>query len=187
MVKLFLLLFPLLLFSSWEFTKEVDHIKLYKNQDKNFKFVQYKAITIMPYALEKISTSIADHHTYTSWLSDCVGSDRYGADIYLLMQPPWPLSQRQVWARLSKRDYKNKTIIRLISLKHKQSSHHGIWFNHLYAKFVLEALSKNETKVTLTLLADPGGYLPSWMVNLMAWKIPYQSLNDLNVYLSTRY
>ena len=84
MIKLFLLLFPILLLS-WEFSKDVNHIKLYKNYDGNFKFVQYKAITIMPYNIENISTSITDYHTYTFWLSDCISATKKGEDIYILM------------------------------------------------------------------------------------------------------
>ncbi len=184
MHKLLLLLLPVLLFS-WQEYKDIDGIKIYKKYDKKFEFVQFKAQTQMPYSSKVISNIIMNAQTYPSWLADCIQSDNIDNQVYLLMQPPWPLDQRQVWAEIQKTEYADRKVITLRSIKKYESSNSGVWFNYLYAEFILEETEDGQTQVTLTLLGDPGGFPPSWLVNLMAWQIPYKSLKDLNTYLST--
>ncbi len=167
MYKLLFLLLPALLFS-WQEYKDIDEIKIYKKYDKKFEFAQFKAQTLMPYSSKVISNIIMNSKTYTSWLADCIQADSIDEQVYILMQPPWPLNKRQVWAEIQKKEYENK----------------GVWFNYLYAEFILEETQGLQTQVTLSLLGDPGGYPPSWMVNLMAWQIPYKSLKGLNIYIS---
>lgn len=182
MYKLLFLLLPALLFS-WQEYKNIDEIKIYKEYDKKFKFVQFKAQTQMPYSSEAISSVIVNTQTYTSWLADCIQADNKNEQVYLLLQPPWPLDQRQVWAEIQKKEYANKQVITLRSIKKYESKNKGIWFNYLYAEFILEETKAYQTKVTLSLLGDPGGYPPSWLVNLMAWQIPYKSLKGLNTFI----
>ncbi|MFT7004144.1 MAG: hypothetical protein ACJAWW_001497 [Sulfurimonas sp.] len=182
MYKLFLLFLPLYLFS-WELHKETDNIRIYIEHPPKFKFAQYKAQMLMPYSIQDISDTIMDYHSYTSWLSDCIQSDKVGEEVYILMSPPWPLSHRQVWATIEKIVSKQEHIIRLNSIDANTSKHSGVWFTYLIAEFSLKAKGDLSTQVTLSLIGDPGGYPPAWLVNLMAWKIPYQSLYDLNNYL----
>ena len=183
MSKLLLLLLPVLLFS-WQEYKDMDNIKIYKQHDEKFKFVQFKVQTQIPYSSELISDVIMNAQTYTSWLADCIQADSNATEVYLLMQPPWPLNQRQVWAEIEKKEYPNKQVITLRSIKKYESQNEGVWFNYLYAEFRLEQIQDKQTKVTLSLLGDPGGYPPSWIVNLMAWEIPYKSLKGLNTYIN---
>ncbi len=185
MTKLFLLLFPFLLFS-WDEYKKIDNITIYKEHNEKFEFIQFKADTILPFSLDKISSTIMYHHSYTSWFSDCIKADKDNNSVYILMQPPWPLEKRQVWADIKKKVYPNKQVITLISIENKTSPYKAIWFNYLYAEFRLHYQTEHSTKVSLSLMGDPGGYPPSWIINFMAWKIPYQTLNNLNQYLSTK-
>ena len=182
MPRLLLLFIPFLL-CAWQEYKEIDNIRIYKKHDKKFKFVQFKADLLISSSIEQVSRVILDTRTYTSWLSDCIEAKPLEENIYLRMQPPWPLNQRQVIAKLEVQDYGKRRKISLISLNEHSTNSSAIWFNYLYAEFILEQGDNNQTKVTLSLLGDPGGYPPSWIVNLMAWKIPYQSLRDLNIYL----
>ena len=183
MSKFLFLLLPVLLFS-WQEYKDIDEIKIYTKHDKKFEFVQFKAQMQMPYSLELISDVIMDTQTYTSWLADCIQADSEDKQVYLLMQPPWPLNRRQVWAERQKKVYENKQIIILGSINRYTGENKGVWFNYLYAEFILEKSKDHQTKVTLSLLGDPGGYPPSWLVNLMAWQIPYKSLKGLNTYIN---
>jgi len=180
--KLLLLLLPVLLFS-WQEYKEIDGIKIYKKHDKKYEFVQFKARTLMPYSSEVISNTLMNAQTYPSWLADCIAAERIDNQVYLLMQPPWPLDQRQVWAEIQKKEYADRQVITLRSIKKYESQNSGVWFNYLYAEFILEEAADRQTQVTLTLHGDPGGFPPSWLVNLMAWQIPYRSLKGLNTYI----
>lgn len=182
MTKLIFLLLPFYL-CAWELHKEKDGIFIFKEHDRKFEFAQYKAEITMHYALKSISTAIMNHHSYTSWLSDCIKAERKDDFVYILMNPPWPLNHRQVWAKIEQRVYKDREIITLNSLNKKSSQDSGVWFNYLHAEFILTKKSETSTDVTLSLIGDPGGYPPTWLVNFMAWKIPYQSLYNLNQYL----
>ncbi len=186
MPKFFILLLPLLLFASeWKAYKTLDQIKLYEKQGKESGSVRFRAETIMPFSSDVIASTIMDHNSYTSWLSDCVKAERTQEKVYLLMQPPWPLSRRQVWVTVTKKAYLKKQVMIIDSLDIKSPSSDAVWFNTLHAEFVLEALKGPETKVTLTLYGDIGGSVPLWLVDLQAWRIPYDSLRDLQKYLNS--
>ena len=182
MTKLILLLLPLFLFA-WEEFKDLDQIKIYKKHEERFKFVQFKAETKLSFSVSRISDTIMDHSTYTSWLANCIKAESRGGNTYLLMQPPWPLKKRQVWTRVAKKEYAHKQIITLRSLETKTASEDAVWFNYLYGEFLLEEINSKETKLTLSQLGDPGGSVPHWLVNLMAWTIPHETLLNLKSYL----
>lgn len=57
----------------------------------------------MPYSSEVISNIIMNSQTYTSWLADCIQVNNKDQKVYLLMQTPWPLNQRQVWVEIQKK------------------------------------------------------------------------------------
>jgi len=185
MLKCFLLFFPMLLFS-WEEYKTIEKITIYKKYDSKFDFVQFKAKTNIPASMDEITKVITNLQTYKQWLSDCIKAEHANDNIYILMQPPWPLTQRQVLAKLKIRRYPYKKTIILSSVNNQTPTPNAIWFTYLYAEFNLEPIDATHTKVTLSLLGDPGGFPPSWMVNLMAWEIPYKSLRDLNKLLQQR-
>ena len=185
MLKLCFLLLPLLLFS-WEEYTQIEGISIYKKHEDKFEFVQFKAQTEFSASLESISQVVMNPQTYTLWLSDCIHAQKKDEHVYILMQPPWPLKKRQVLAKLHSKTYSHKKIITLVSLNRQKQNEEGIWFNYLYAEFLLEKIDKDQTRVTLSLLGDPGGFPPAWMVNLMAWQIPYKSLRDLKDYINLR-
>ena len=186
MYKLLFLLLPALLFS-WQEYKNIDEIKIYKKYDKKYEFVQFKAQTQIPYSLELISNIITNSQTYTFWLADCVQANNIDKHVYILMEPPWPLNQRQVWTKMEKKVYANKQVITLRSINKHEGENKGVWFNYLWAEFILEKTQDNQTLVTLSLTGDPGGFPPSWLVNLMAWEIPYKTLKGLHTYMDVIY
>ncbi|MDF1881806.1 hypothetical protein JHD50_10930 [Sulfurimonas sp. MAG313] len=185
MIKLFVLLFPIILFS-WEEYKSVDDIHIYKQDKSQFDFAQFKAETIISVSIDEITKHIINPKTYIYWLSDCINARQDNDNIYILMQPPWPLRKRQVMSKLNIKTYANKKEITLSSINKQPPSSNGIWFNYLYAMFTLEPINETHTKVTLSLVGDPGGFPPAWIVNLMAWEIPYKSLRDLKLYLKNK-
>ena len=153
MHKLLFLLLPALLFS-WQEYKNIDEIKIYKKYDKKFEFAQFKAQTLMPYSSEVISNIIMNSQTYTSWLADCIQADNIDEQIYILMRSPWPLNQRQVWTEIQKKEYANRQVIILRSIKKYESKNKGVWFNYLYTEFILEETQDLQTQVTFSLLGD---------------------------------
>lgn len=187
MHKIIILLFPLLLCASqWKAFKTLDQIEIYEKYEEGVEFVQFRAITKMPFSLDRISKTIMDHNSYTAWLADCIKAEKSEGNVYLLMQPPWPLSRRQVWVEIERKEYAKMQLITLRSLNMRTGSSDAVWFNDLYAEFILEELENSELKVTLSLLGDIGGSVPHWLINLMAWKIPYNTLLDLQKLLALR-
>jgi hypothetical protein len=185
MIKTVLFLLPLLLFS-WEPYKTIDDIAIYKQNNHDSKFVQFKAEVLLPYTLKAISKTTLSPKTYTYWLSDCIKAYQEDDNIYIQMQPPWPLNKRQMWTHLEHNVSQNSETITLKDIDKREPHHDGIWFNTVFAQFILEKIDESSTKVTLELVGDPGGFPPQWAVNLMAWEIPYKSLVQLNHYLKEK-
>ena len=51
----------------------------------------------------------------------------------------------------------------------------------LEGKWVLRATEDGKTDLTYQAVADPGGLLPSWLVNLASRKLPYRTIKNMRV------
>lgn len=189
---LFLLLIPLMLYSKinedWNQIVEREHITIYEKREERFNFSQFKGETSLPYSVQQISKVIMRPLSYPEWLADCIHAKRLFTatlKVHLITQPPWPLKPRQVNVIIKKKKRGESTVITFNSL-HQQTcikNYNAIWFNFLHAEFTLLPQGKNRTLIRLELAADPGGYIPNFLVDATGWMIPYQSLRDLRNYL----
>lgn len=189
---LFLLLIPIVLYSnideSWKKILNKENIIVFEKKEERFNFSQFKGETILPFSVKHISRVIMRPLSYPEWLADCIHAKRLFTatlKVHLITQPPWPLKARQVNVIIKKKKRANNTVITLNST-HLQTcikEYDAIWFNFLHAEFTLIPKGKNETLVRLELAADPGGYIPDFLIDATGWMIPYQSLRDLKNYL----
>ncbi|XNH23244.1 START domain-containing protein [Vibrio cyclitrophicus] len=56
---------------------------------------------------------------------------------------------------------------------------------HLESRWILTPLDNNTTHISYQVLSDPGGSIPSWLINMVAVSQPYKTLLGLSEMLES--
>ena len=101
---------------------------------------------------------------------------------YSLFAAPWPASDRDFVYRLSlaHRD-KEKVIYDMKSeLSDLMPEQEGLVRADLIeSQYTLTVIDENQTNVELIFYADPKGWLPNWIINIIQKVLPYRMLRNL--------
>lgn len=170
--------------SDWELEKDKDGIRVYTRSpgDSDVKeFKVYADINADRIEILKILTRAGD---YMNWMPNVdesrvleVVSDTKRI-VYYKVDCPWPTSNRDLvldfwvendeeqeatYIRLKENNSAKKEVSDCVRMKKA----HGYW--------KLTTIAKNKTKVYYQFLGDPGGSLPSWLVNMFIVDGPFDT------------
>lgn len=169
----------------WILKKDKDGIKVYIRDVEGIEFKEFMGIMTVDVPIEKADRLINNVPNQVNWLCDTIESRVIKDD------PVNPIQYNVITAPLvSNRDVVILTkvtrapgrIMRTFQgIKHpavpekkgvvRMRKMAGIW--------LFESVGKNQTRITYQNLADPGGNLPSGLVNLTVVKMPFVSLSNM--------
>lgn len=101
---------------------------------------------------------------------------------YSLFSAPWPASNRDFVYKLTRiSNNKSNAIYKMKSITHAKKPEDGsmIRADLMDSTYILTALSEKETRVELIFHADPKGWLPNWIINIIQRILPYLILKNL--------
>jgi hypothetical protein len=172
----------------WKLHSEKDGVQVFTQPVSNSAFKAVKAVGIVETSLSRIAYVLMDVKTTKEWV--------YGTKVCTLLKQmtpsdliyysevdlPWPASNRDFIIRITlTQDVKTKVITIVaenmptyISEKNgiiriQRSS--GLWH--------ITPVDASHVRVEYTLQVDPGGWIPAWLVNMVASTGPYQSFIGL--------
>lgn len=174
-----------------------DDIKVYLFAHKNSKLATFKAVTHIQTSLDSILAVLFDNTSCTEWIDSCGKafildnvsfSERYH---YQRFNIPFPFIDRDfIFHSILTQNPRSKSInITMYSepdyCNDKQSTQcHEVNQSKLVrvrksiGTYKLEPDSKG-IKITWIHHTDPGGYIPSWLVNQFAADTPYRTFKNL--------
>lgn len=192
---IFILLASLGLFSQnkkeeadWKIAKEKNEITIYTRLMEGSKFKEYKAVCELDATPSKLVDILLNVKEYPKWMYSVTSADileRDGENIFFVyseVKVPFPFDNRdQVTKSIVTRDSINGTqTIEVIIVpdylpKNKgmvrMESGRGYW------KFI--PLKNGGTKTIHVFGGDPGGSIPSWIVNMFLVDGPIKTLTGL--------
>ncbi len=178
--------------STWVLEKDKNGIKVYTRKVEGFEIKEFKAITTMNVPISALVALVIDVETYPKWVENVKSSkilkvvSEDEIIYYNEIKVPWPLSNRDniVIAKVIRNagtnvakvdmkgrpDYlpKDPDIVRIPEAN-------GFW------EFVQG--ENDETEVYLQYLADPGGNVPAWIVNMFIIDGPYKTLMNMKEFV----
>jgi len=172
--------------SVWELEKDESGIQVYTRAVKSSSIKEYKAITIVKGSIKSLVNKIIDGEQLKKWNYKTIRSELLEKKsknkyiIYMYNNLPWPAKDRDHISELevitvsdslitvtiksdAKRIPEKKGVIRVVEFS-------GLW--------ILEK-TKEGVKVTQQMYGDPGGYLPSFIVNSMLVNAPFNTFKRL--------
>lgn len=155
----------------WAFEKEKDNIRIYTRAVENSDFAAIRASAVMKTDSESVAAALGDGDGCAKWRLMCKSSRvlEVTSDverlIYMVLDLPWPLSDRDVVMRsITSIDTDKKTAI--ISLN-SDSAAYPAQKNvraECNGRFVITVRGDNEVEVAYEMHADLGGNISADMV-----------------------
>ncbi len=180
--------------SEWELKKEEDGIKVFlrKNQESgiNEVLIRFEAEA----SLEKAVSILRNPDNYQSWVKNCEESRRLemGPDgeclYYSRIHFPWPIPDRDivVSSRLFRMKKESQVVIQSTGLPDRiPETPKVVRIAKLASRWTLTEQGNGSLFLENHLITDPGGTLPSWLINLAVDKGPLESAAALRKQLES--
>jgi len=175
--------------ADWVQLKDQEGIRIYTQKVTGSSIVMAKGIVIIDAKPEIILATLDDNSSHPKWVPYLQKSQKLQtvSDTerleYNLFDAPWPASNRDFVFRVKAVPSNSKNIMtyRMKSeLNPLMPEQKGIVRGILHeSTFKLSRLEQNKTEVELLFQADPRGWVPNWIVNIVQRAWPYKVLKGL--------
>lgn len=193
-IRFFLLFFSCLIISkafsqsNWKLTKNKDGIQVYQRDAKNSNFKNIKVECTLEGNFEKLIAIINNVSHYKDWVYNNKSTSLLkrvnGYEFYYYTETflPWPLDNRDavMHTKISK-DSGNRVLrINSVAVPNYIAQKGGkVRITHSDINWNVTKISSNNIRIVYTFETDPGGNVPSWLVNSFADKGPFESFKKL--------
>lgn len=177
----------------WQLVRDENEIQVYTLDFEESEIIKAKAIAIIDAPLSEIQRTLEDFNHRHKWVpylrqSRLVETINENQRIeYSHFRAPWPASDRDFVYQVKLLD-RSKTTIRY-EMKSVVTAgvpeQEGIIRAELFeSAYSLTAIEDSKTRVELIYHADPKGWLPNWLVNIIQVALPYRILSNLKMRLT---
>jgi hypothetical protein len=176
----------------WTLKSNTEGIKVYTSPVANSKIRALRIECSYESTITQIVAALMDlkarpewiYHTKSVSLVKQVSPSElfYYSEISL----PWPAQNRDFIAHLVTSQDPNTKVVTIDGpiAPHMVPVNDGIVrITNSVSKWIIIPVNKNEVRVDYTIQLDPGGVIPSWLVNMFASEGPTQSFKKLRVLL----
>ncbi|GJQ60666.1 MAG: hypothetical protein D8M57_11020 [Candidatus Scalindua sp. AMX11] len=172
----------------WEKVKESEGVQIYLSEVPGSKFRAFRGIVILETSVETILAVFRDIPSHTKLLFRCTHSSLLQEMnpseyiTYTVLDAPWPVADRDSVNYISVfHDLENLevTITMREHLGSLSEQHLGVRVTKFEGFWRLKKVDVGNVEVTLQLHVDPGGWLPSWIINRAVEVFPYKTLCNL--------
>jgi uncharacterized membrane protein len=196
---LFALLFSVNVFAGnsgddWKLEKDKNEVKIWTLETENSNIKSFRAITTIEASISQLAAVLNDVEAYPRWMSDVKkvkileevnNNERY---YYLQVDAPWPVSNRDNIVHFSlKEDPSTQGFV--VSAKGKADyiplKEDVVRIQNSMGTWNITQIDYKTSKIVFEYTADPGGELPSWVVNLFIVDGPYTTLLNLKEIVKT--
>lgn len=171
----------------WKLEKDKKGIQVYTRMSTNSPVKEYKAITTVTTTVEELNNLMKDHAGMKNWFVRCLESTRLkkiSEDeyyVYFLNDAPWPVEDRDNITHIKFESKPNGTHWVYLTGKpdYIPKKANCVRIPTMSAHWIFEPLGNGQIKVTQQVLADLGGSVPAWLINMAIVDAPYETLTNL--------
>jgi hypothetical protein len=173
----------------WKHVRTRDGIDVYTAVVSGSSIYACKGVAVMNARIEEVAELIRDVPAVPEWTPDMkvarilTKQDNYHMLVYNVLELPWPLADRDfvVESKVKLDLAKGRVDICADALANPPIpvNRDMVRITRMQIRYLLEYIDRGHTRVTLTSWTDPAGYLPAAIVNLVATKLPYDSLQGM--------
>lgn len=161
-------------FEGWKLETEVAGIKVYSRNVEGSPYLQIKATAEVDAPFESVVAILTDYPNYKDWvnnISDSQVIEQASENVhyvYAYEDTPWPVQNRFCVTRMTLNREADDAMLDFESVPRYMKSprdaieiarHKGHWKVHR---------NRSGCEIEYLIESNPGGYVPSWLVNQMA-------------------
>ncbi len=170
--------------SDWTLEKNEDGIKVYTRKSAGTDILEFKAISTINASRLAIAKVIARVTDYPNWFPDCSDAklvekiNSTQRKYYYRLDLPWPASDRDAVMLLSVDVDNDKgiTVLNFTKSTGKPNVSGVVRMPAADGFWKLTSISETKTELHYQFLADPGGSLPTWIINMFIVDGPYDAI-----------
>ncbi|MCW9047274.1 MAG: START domain-containing protein [Gammaproteobacteria bacterium] len=174
--------------SEWELIKNENGIKVFTFETTDSDIVKAKAQIVIKTSLERVRVTLDDVDHRHEWMpflkiSEALSEYKNNKRIeYSHFSAPWPASDRDFVYQIELiNNSDNKLVYKMFSVDSELKPDDGSYiradlFEGIYT---LKSVDSETTSVELIFHADPKGWLPNWITNIIQRVLPFKILRNL--------
>lgn len=172
----------------WKLRINKEEIVVYTRKVEASPILEYKASMIVEVPLAKLIRLFEDVKKMPQWYYQCVQAEFLPSEvakkqiIYFVLHLPWPVSERDcVFSWFKSSDSVSKEVSYTLSaVSGKFPEQKGkIRVTYLNSIWRFTPLKDGRTEVYFQQHSNPGGIIPSFLVNKLSVEIPFYTLRNL--------
>lgn len=170
--------------SDWKLSKQGNGVKVYTRTAEGSNIKEFKATISIKAKAVDIAQEVINVADYKDWYPDVMGSkvlekpSKYEWIVYYRVDVPWPGTDRDAVSLLKVEMDEEKKNIKILSsakLNYKEEFYGVVRLKKTDGSWTFTE-KNGVTEVKYQMLADPGGNLPAWIVNMFLVDGPYKTL-----------
>lgn len=174
--------------SEWSLEMDSDQVEIHSRHWDGDKFREIKGTTVVTASMRQLVSFLQDATINTQWVPYSGGAtilertSQYQAYVHFRIDAQWPFKNRDTVALFSiSQDEKNNNVtITLESSPNKISEIENlIRIKHYSGSWKLIPINDTQIRVIYQSHLDPGGFIPAWLANKVAYKCTFTSLSNL--------
>lgn len=176
----------------WTLESERDGIKIYTRDVVGSKIKQVRAVVFVKAPMETVLGVLTDYPNYDQWMNNVTES--YVVDhpadsihyVYRHEDAPWPVQNRYHVDKMVVEQTEQSASVAFRSMpNYIDKTDEAIEIQRYEGSWYIEETSRGVCQVELVLDENPGGYVPSWLVNHLAVDAPYKTMSNLRDKIAT--
>jgi hypothetical protein len=176
--------------NDWKLLYSERGIDVYSRIEQNTGIEEYRAITTFNCRLEVIAVILKDFTNYPHWMPECLRAkliENIDADnllLYYLHNSPSPLKNRDVVLNVQTSIDTNLKILYINSVNVNDNRYppqpDAVRMAKMETHWIIEAIDREHTRLSYSLLSDPAGLIPASLVNRSIRPLPVKTLLGLH-------
>ena len=173
---------------NWLEINNQENIKVFSTHVDGSNILKIKAVTVVDASFKEIQAILDDvgkRHIWIPYLQSSriieKISDTENIE-YSYFSAPWPASNRDFVYSIKRTEFNASSLIyQMTSTQHPSKSENEdlIRAELMTSTYILSRISEQKTQVELIYHADPKGWLPNWIINIIQKILPFKILRNL--------
>ncbi|WP_210448663.1 START domain-containing protein [Vibrio crassostreae] len=182
--------------NEWKLVRDKQGIEVYNRKIEGNDFKEFRAEADIQANLTSIIALFTDTSVGTQWVEniDKMEEIERFSEAHTVTKTytkaPWPVSDREaIVENFIEQDPDTLTVM---ITQHGRPNYQPnedkriVRVAHLESRWILTPLDNNTTHISYQVLSDPGGSIPSWLINMVAVSQPYKTLLGLSEMLDSQ-
>lgn len=177
----------------WALEKDKNNVQVFTRTKPESQLKEFKGIITINTGQEELLAVFKNIEKYDQWMPDVIETKviemaNNQHQHYVKLDMPWPVTDRGgVYQFTYSVTAAGSTRISVIATPDKEEIHQkAIRIPFATGLWLFYSVDNQTTQVTYQMHADPGGSLPTWLINSSVVDTPYNTLVNLKAYIENK-